>query len=295
MRLIPTLVLVAASCSSSTEDSTEASRTVEIAMDRFTVEPGDEVWLCQDFANPFDGDAQVTSWRSKMSAGSHHLIVTMIPDAQDTAVTECGRANLDGQVFDSQAPESATSYPEGVAFQVPAGSGFRVEAHYLNAGDNTLDTDVVIEADVDGSGADLIAAGPLLYTTSEISIPPTGQPFTITKTCTVTHDLTLFDAVSHMHMRGTHFKAWTGDTLIYETDEYADPARKRFDPPIQLRAGAGVSFSCTYVNSGSTTITFGQSAETDEMCALFGTYYPVPDGEEPFLACFAGGMGPPPP
>jgi copper type II ascorbate-dependent monooxygenase-like protein len=290
MRLVATLLLVA--CSTS-EDPAATSRTVAMAMDRFTVMPGQEVWKCQDFANPFGGDAQVVTWRAHMAEGSHHLLVTQIDGAQDTAVTDCGRANLDGQVFDSQASESETAYPEGVAFAVPAGRGFRVEAHYLNAGDVPLEGAVTIEADVDDSGAQLIPAGPLLYTTADISIPPGGQRVTVTHTCTVTHDLTLFDAVSHMHRRGVAFTATAGATPIYQTTEYSHPQRKHFDPPLQLRAGDGVTFSCTYVNTGSTTIGFGQSADTDEMCALFGTYYPVPDGADPFLSCFVG-MGPPP-
>ena len=262
--------------------------TVTLKMDPFTVQPGAEAWKCQDFANPFGGDAAVVRWRSHMSEGSHHLLVSLHDGATDTRVTDCGMSSLDGQAFDSQSPESEIAYPDGVAFEVPAGRGFRIEAHYLDAGDAPIEGQVEIEADVDHSGGNLVAAGPLLYTTSEISIPP-GAPTTVTHTCTVTHELSLVDAVSHMHKHGTHFTASVNGTVIYDTDQYSHPPRERFATPLALHAGDGVTFSCTYLNTGTTTISFGQSAETDEMCALFGTYFPVPDGTDPFLACFAGG------
>jgi hypothetical protein len=292
MRSLVLPCVVALGCSSGDDVQAPATHTVSLAMDSFAVAPGQEVWKCQDFANPFGGDAQVVRWRSHMSRGSHHLLVSLHDAAVNTGVTDCTGANLDGQVFDSQGLDSETLYPDGIAFEVPAGSGFRLEAHYLNAEDAAFDGAVTMEADVDDSGEPRTAAGPLLFTTGDITIPPATDT-TITHTCTVAHDLSLFDAVSHMHKHGTHFVASAGDRVLYETYTYDHPPRSTFDPPIELHAGDVVTFSCSYRNTGTTTITFGQSADRDEMCALFGSYYPVPDGAQPFLTCFDGG-GPPP-
>jgi len=282
-------IALLAACTTTTESN---ESTVTWKMDPFTVQPGQEVWKCQTFANPFGGDAAILRWRSRMSDGAHHLLVSLHDAATDTAVTDCGMSNLEGQAFDSQSLDSEIDYPDGIAFHVPAGRGFRIEAHYLAAGDAPIEGAVEIEADVDKSGAALTQAGPLLYTTSEISIPPVTTPTTITHTCTVAHDLSLIDAVSHMHKHGVHFTASVNGTVLYETDQNSHPPRARYATPISLHAGDAVTFSCTYLNTGTTTINFGQSADTDEMCALFGTYYPVPAATDPFLACF-GGMGPP--
>ena len=291
MTLLSALVLLVA-CSS--DETATGTRTVGLTMDTFTVMPGQEVWKCQDFANPFGGgDAAVTTWRANMSGGSHHLLTTLRSGATNTAVTDCGNANLDGQVFDAQQPTSETAYPEGVAFTVPAGDGFRIEAHYLNTTDAPFDATVKIEAVVDNAGDEMISAGPLLVTTPDISIPPSGTPVTIEKTCMVDRDMSLIEAVSHMHKRGMKFVAKRGDQLLYEETDYAHPKRKHFDPPVELKKGDGITFSCTYVNSGTDTIVFGQSADTNEMCALFGTYYPAPTGEQAFYTCFVGGSGPP--
>jgi len=289
MKLVAALCFVAG-CSSSDGTST---KTATLQMDPFTVEAGQEVWKCQEFANPFGGDAQVVTWRSHLSDGSHHLLVSQIAGASDTAVTDCGSSNLDGEVFDAQSPESETAYPDGVAFTVDAGTGFRVEAHYLNASDAALVGSVTIEADYQRGTTALTPAGPMLYTTTDISIPPGGAPVTVSYTCNVDHDLYLIDTVSHMHRHGIEFTAATADTMLYQTDNYSHPPRHRYDPPLALVAGTPVTFSCTYVNTGSTTITFGQSAATDEMCALFGTYYPVADGADPFMTCFGGARPPP--
>jgi hypothetical protein len=286
-----------AGCSSSSSDDTATGdpQTVKMEMAKFTVMPGQEVWKCQDFANPFGGgDTKVTSWRAKLTGTSHHLLVTLRDSAVDTGVSDCGQANLDGQVFDAQTQVSETTYPAGVAFTVPEGYGFRIEAHYLNSGDTPFDASVEIEAVTDESSDELISAGPLLITSSDISIPPGGAPTTITKTCTLDKDMTLVEAVSHMHKRGTRFTVMHAGALIYEETDYAHPTRKIYDPPLQMKKGDGVTFACTYVNNGTSTITFGQSADTDEMCAMFGTYYPAPVGREAFYTCFVDGNGPPP-
>ena len=294
MKWLSTCALLVACSSSDSSDGGGGTRTVMVAMDPFTVMPGQEVWKCQDFANPFGGgDTKVTSWRSTLSGGSHHLLVTLRANAAGTGVTDCGNANLDGQVFDAQSQVSETTYPEGVAFTVPAGYGFRVEAHYLNTSDAVFDGRAQFEAVVDESGEELISAGPLLITTADLTIPPNGAPTTITKTCTLQKDMSLVEAVSHMHKRGTRFTAKRGDEMLYEETDYAHPTRKVFDPPVQLKKGDGITFACTYVNTGTTTIKFGQSADTDEMCAMFGTYYPAPVGTDAFFTCFVDGAGPP--
>jgi hypothetical protein len=66
---------------------------------------------------------------------------------------------------------------------------------------------------------------------------------------------------------------------------WAEPQPRHYpgDPPITLHAG-----SCDMTSETDDTITFGNSAETNEMCVMHGMYWPRmtdPDGAE---SCIGG-------
>ena len=63
----------------------------------------------------------------------------------------------------------------------------------------------------------------------------------------------LRDAIVHRH--AVDFLAQTADTMLYHTTGWSDLTPKVFDPPLELAAGTDVTFTCTYVNDTSTTVT----------------------------------------
>ena len=78
---------------------------------------------------------------------------------------------------------------------------------------------------------------------------------------------------------GTQFVARTRDgQLVYETNEWADPEPWKFDPALLIPQGGGIDIHCEYKNDSSNYLSFGESAATNEMCILSGTYYPAPNG-----------------
>jgi len=89
-----------------------------------------------------------------------------------------------------------------------------------------------------------------------------------------------------VHRHAVDFVATTDGTVLYETKTWSEPVPRRFDPPFVLAANQGVTFTCTYMNDSSTTIKFGESAVTDEMCILGAIYYPVADVTSPNIVCF---------
>jgi hypothetical protein len=82
-----------------------------------------------------------------------------------------------------------------------------------------------------------------------------------------------------MHRYGVHFKAET-DTgqLVYEGTDWDEPEPAHFDPPLHIPAGSKITYTCDYDNTSNQMLTFGDSALTNEMCILSGTYFPAPDG-----------------
>jgi len=49
--------------------------------------------------------------------------------------------------------------------------------------------------------------------------------------------------------------------------------------------GDKIHFECDYVNATSSALTFGESASTNEMCVLFGQFYPYDTGGQVSLDC----------
>ena len=88
-----------------------------------------------------------------------------------------------------------------------------------------------------------------------------------------------------MHQRGTHYEAFavanrTGETRpLYATDTWNEPASLDLAPPFEMKAGDTLKYSCTYDNKTGTTLTYGESAATNEMCNFFGVFYPSATGD----------------
>src|SRR6185437_3846163 len=64
--------------------------SVTLTTQAFTVPPGGEVYKCQDFANPFQGEpVDITRYDLSMNAGSHHMLLFYKQGATDGPVVDC--------------------------------------------------------------------------------------------------------------------------------------------------------------------------------------------------------------
>jgi hypothetical protein len=109
-------------------------------------------------------------------------------------------------------------------------------------------------------------------------------------TCSMPFDTNLLSLRSHMHQWGKTFAVDSDGTELFQTTSWSHAAPKFFDPPLPVKAGQPIRYSCSYENTTTEPLTFGESASSNEMCALFGAFYPVPDGQAAALACLTGGV-----
>jgi hypothetical protein len=107
-------------------------------------------------------------------------------------------------------------------------------------------------------------------------------------------DLNLLSVSGHMHRRGTHFVGaavlpdGTKKTL-YTTETWDEPTPATFTPAIAIPSGSSIQWTCSYANDTGKTLRFGESASTNEMCILGGTYYPAPGGNGIYDQDFTAG------
>jgi hypothetical protein len=267
-----------------TGGSPTAAETVTIKTTPYTVEAGSEAYFCQNFANPFGKDVEVVSSESFMTPGSHHMFVFYAPGATDGPSEKCSGLEYEKTLHSAQTPQQLITYPPDVGASVPATDGLRILAHFLNTGQQAISAELTVVFKVVPAGTVKMQAAALFFNNFNVNVPPlgTGQA---TKTCSIPYDAQLITVVSHMHQFGTHFLAKESDgTVVYEGSAWDDPVPAVFDPPLLLPGGSSITYSCDYENTTTQTLTFGESAKTNEMCILSGQYFPAPNGKS--IVCF---------
>ena len=232
--------------------------TYTIALDRFTVGPGQERYACQDFANPFGGaPAAIHQFASHMTPGSHHLLLFYAPGAADGPLADCSGTEFAPGPYGSQRPDDAIVYPDGVAAVVAPGDGFRVQAHFLNATSAALDVAVTIVLSRIDEAAVRDRAAILFFSNAAIDVPPGATGVVAQKSCTLPFAVNLLQATGHMHSHGRSFVASAAGATLFSSTAYSDVAPALFDPPLSLPAGTVITFGCTYDNAdGATPLQF---------------------------------------
>ena len=253
---------------------------VTFEMSGFDVPAGGEVYQCQNFKNPIGKDVDVLASQSIMSKGSHHMFAFRYDKNEDDSLEMCSGTEFHEYVHVAQAPNARITYPSGIGTFLGAQEGIRLQAHFLNTGSDTVHASVKVALDYVDSGQVKYHAAQIFLNNGSLSVPPGKSSASATLALpTSVGDIHLLNAQSHMHRQGVHFESTTGDgTPIYSSDSWNEPAPQTYDPPIALPSGSSITWKCDYENPTSATLTFGESASTNEMCIFVGLYYPAPDG-----------------
>jgi hypothetical protein len=260
--------------------------TISVKMDEFTVAPGQEVFMCQDFDNPFGGmDVGIGRSESNMTPGSHHLHVYYGANSPATrTVAPCADPfEFRPMIHLATIPNFVSAYPPKMAAVLKGTTGLRMQVHYLNTGTQPIQARVTVRlTKVDPTTVDKWVAQ-MHFNRTQLAIRP-GRGQTLTTSCTIPQNfgpIGLVSGVSHMHKRGVHFVATTGaGKMLLETDDWDEPPPTFYDPPVMLNPGDSIRWTCTYDNDTATTFTFGDSAEKNEMCIYIGRFFSSPNGDD---------------
>jgi Copper type II ascorbate-dependent monooxygenase, C-terminal domain len=258
--------------------ATTGGATVTLTLDSFTVPAGAEVYKCQDFANPFGGkDAEIGEFESHMAAGSHHMLLFYKQGATDSALEDCSGLEFAATPYGSQTLNDSLSFPPGVAALIPGSDGLRIQSHYLNTTMSTINAHVEVIFHLAAPGSVMNQAGVLFVVDTDIDVPPAASTLN-SDACTIPLDMNMIRASSHMHRHGTNFTATVNGDSVYDTTAWSDPVPAEFAPPKVFQTGDPLYFACTFDNNGTTPLTFGESALTNEMCIFTASFYPTPPG-----------------
>ena len=254
----------------------------QLAMDEFVVPAGGQAYLCQAFQLPIGVTSFVGSWDIAMAKGSHHLLVFRVADPGAwTHVAPCdggGPPGFSDIVVGAQQPTATVTYPAGVGYQIDPREWVIVQAHYLNATDAPLLAQVDVNAHLVAPATVAAHAGSLFFDPLSLTVPP-GPAQQLTYRCVAPQDMEVFGANGHMHRHGTELAAEldgaAGRVPLFDHTTWDDPPTATFAPPLHVVAGDTFQWTCTFDNDTGAPLVYGNSALTNEMCILYGAFYPV--------------------
>jgi hypothetical protein len=302
------LSLWAAACSSQppeervTPDPMQLPGSVTVRIGPFEMQAGEETTRCVTATLPTTVPIDVVQI-STQQALSHHVIFYREPSTRGTTdLVKC--QPLDLLASGSRAPlfigesnrpeESQLTLPDGVGYRLEPKQVYTIEGHFLNAATTARQAyaDVILKLAPQGAAlqqADMIFINALSALNKnhdgiKSGLPPMRattldaafQPMTASLA-----DAQVFALTTHQHRLGTKAEIWKatdaagpGESLYVNTD-WEHPVLKHFSPTLRFAAGEGFRFVCSYNNTSSSYVKFGDSAQDDEMCIIWAYYFPA--------------------
>jgi hypothetical protein len=272
---------------------------VTLTMSTFTVSPNQEVYYCQDFANPCGKQVDIKVYSLDMGVGSHHMFAFYQSGATNGALEQCpeGGFEFGAFTFVSQSPQRTVDFPQSIGATIPASTGFQLMVHYLNTSSSTITSSLKLTMYVAKSGVVTQHAGVLFLSNGAMTVAATctnGCPSSATYT--LPQDVYVLSTEGHMHKYGINFVTTVspaGDLpngQLYHTTVWDEPMQTQFSPAAKLAKGSTVTWTCTDVNTTGQLLTFGQSAVKNVMCISQSIIYPVTDVDNPVIGSGGGGF-----
>jgi hypothetical protein len=231
-----------------------------------------------------------------LAPGSHHMI--LYKDNMDTVEQktpiDCrpftGALNLSGMVqplMITQKSDDMLFLPSGVAHTLAANQMIRIELHYIN----TTDQPIQLQANADFYAADPATihdeADILFIGSPDVQLPPnqttTLEEFFAPSRANLDLSAAKFFAITgHEHHLGTDVTVQvstglmaTNAKMVYQPNPFlwSEPVTQTWTPEFTVPAGSGFDFTCTWNNTTSAQVQFGESAN-NEMCFFWAYYYP---------------------
>ena len=280
----------------------EVSAPLVMRTDEFSVEPGQERYLC--FTKTLDEDAVIGGYSHAAQAYVHHIVFvrTLVPEPD--GFSECDtlfRMTWD-PLFISGAGDSTLKFPSDAGQKLTKGTQLLVQLHLLNSSDQVAHGSVAVEMHR-SLAQDPRSVSTYVFGTTDVHVPA-KQDSQLQANCEMKEPVQLIAAFPHMHLLGTGMRFEAGasaDTMqpLFSREPYSFDDQHVENVDIQLQPGDKTRVTCTYENPDSKEVTFGESTH-NEMCFFIGfaldreglSYCLAPQGENPAQGEAADPAGP---
>jgi hypothetical protein len=256
-----------------------------------TVQPGQEAFLCYYKTVPNTGAVDIGTFQSWMTPGSsHHFIAYQMapggPGSQaDGALVSCQFGGGGTWVYATSLPGVIVEMkmPSGVGLPLAAGSQIMLNMHFINPGSTPVSPQVKMNV-LYAQNVQYKAAAMTSFN-AQINVPPATAAGpgtqTVQGTCTAPVGSNFFIVTSHTHKHATlaevnYVSGGQTQNLVHTTD-WEHPDARMWPGPKFLTIGSGDSFTydCSYSNTGTSAVTVGETAASNEMCMAISYYFPA--------------------
>lgn len=259
-----------------------------------TVESGQEVAsLCQSWTLNNPEEMWVNAVELKNDGAYHHSNWFFVPntkfdlpdgawDCSANGFDELGAAVAGGVLFaqSTQSKDETQKFPDGVAVRIPPYSRIVGSTHLLNTTGAKLETSLSMTVTTIPKADVKVTLVPFRLTYADLHIPPmSSAQFTAScdlKTASTAGPwgMNLYYVLPHYHKLGAGFTLSTlggpddGKELDSITGFNGEARGKVFDPPIDMTAASGFTFSCSFHNPTTSEVVWGIGDQ--EMCEMLG-------------------------
>lgn len=268
---------------------------IETPDNAITVEPNQEAFLCfyKTLPNTMAFDiGKMQSWMTPDS--SHHFIAYEIASGGGSPFG--GGQQLDGTLQTCQFGGGTWMYatsvagaviemkmPDQVGLPVAAGTQIMLNMHFINPGTSTAHPKVKMNF-LYAQNVTYKAAAMISFNTG-INVPAATQngpgTQTVSGTCNPAVGSKFFIMTSHTHKHATttnvNFVSGGKTTNVVHTTDWEHPDVALWGAPdfLTVKSGDTFTYSCSYSNSGTSPVTVGETAASNEMCMAIGYYFPA--------------------
>jgi hypothetical protein len=266
-----------------------AGEGFQLKSPEISIPAGAEHTYCWYTTVPLAAATGVKKWQSKMTPGSHHLIVFMTSSAlkpDGTLIDGCGLtgggglSNFPVWSYSAQTADQEAPMPDGVGMVIGAQQHLYVQMHYLNTTDHELKVHVTINGYTYKPTDTFMKAAAFVTFNTQIHIPGgVGMKATAQAQCSNTPvGVNFFTMSTHSHRRSVHTYVYDGTTQIDDSTTWEHPTIESYltKPEWKFYKFKGqLSYRCDYVNDLAAAVNTGDSAATDEMCMAVGYFFPA--------------------
>jgi Copper type II ascorbate-dependent monooxygenase, C-terminal domain len=283
------LVAVLASCAASNDASYIPGFAPPAAAQGYTrfvtptvdqVQPGANEMFCQWIEAPREVDRQIVDTLGFQSLGGHQVARYATSAIEEVGTSRpCTTRDMLTVTFVGAVGAEGTSsakLPDGMAFTVPKGFALMTNTHYINATDNVIEAQSVVDVKFTDPAHPLQGAGNLAVNNDLFTIPANAE-YSFDGYCKATKPLSFFMWGNHMHEWGAHamseiIRVDGSKELLAKDDEWStdmtfNPAWVRWDvsTPFVVHAGDTFHVQCAWNNTTSDVLMF-----PTEMCVSTG-------------------------
>jgi hypothetical protein len=262
----------------------------------YSVAPGQEIF--PNYCVTVPSTIQVGGFQSWMSVGSSHQFI-LYKGGTAPAGGAC-TLGANTWIYATSTPGQVVTenMPANVGLQIAQNTQLIINMHFINPGSTSIQPQIKINLLFAKNV--MYQAGTMVSFNSTINVPAatTAGPGTqtVSGTCTAPVGAQFFTMSTHTHKHAT--AAWvdfihagttteivhTGTASSYPADQeqgsgldYEHPGVGLWTAPNFLTVQSGDSFTyhCSYSNTGTTAVTVGETAASNEMCMAVGYYFPA--------------------